>query len=62
MLLYLHLVMAHPPPTSVEALPHHAIFLWEVACHGSAFHAGEFVCRDLVIGSLAGVIVMLLWS
>ncbi len=39
-----------------------ASFVWEVAKHGFAFYVTEFALYSLVYGSLAAVIVLLLWS
>ncbi len=39
-----------------------ASIVWEVAKHGFAFYAAEFALYSLVYGSLAAVIVLMLWS
>lgn len=64
MFLFLRRAWPHARVASFEPLPGAlpASFLWEVASHGFAFHAGEFARQDLVCGSLAAVIVVLLWS
>lgn len=63
-ILYLCRPMPRPPSTSIGALPDTlpASLLREAASRAFAFHAGEFACYDLVIGSLVAVIVVLLWS
>jgi len=64
MFLFLCRVWPHARVAWFELLPGTlpASFLSEAASHGLAFHAGEFACQDLVYGSLAAVIVVLLWS
>ncbi len=39
-----------------------ASLVWEVAKHGFAFYVAEFALYSLVYGSLAAVVVFLLWS
>ncbi len=39
-----------------------ASLVWEVAKHGFAFYAAEFALYSLVYGSLAAVVVFLVWS
>jgi membrane protein len=39
-----------------------ASIVWEVAKHGFAFYVAEFALYSLVYGSLAAVIVLMLWS
>jgi membrane protein len=60
----LYRVLPHAQVSWSDVLPAAllASLVWEVAKHGFAFYVAEFAVYSLVYGSLAAVVVFLLWS
>lgn len=60
----LYRLVPRAPVTWSDVLPAAllASLVWEVAKHGFAFYAAEFALYSLVYGSLAAVVVFLVWS
>lgn len=60
----LYRLVPRGPVTWSDVLPAAllASLVWEVAKHGFAFYAAEFALYSLVYGSLAAVVVFLVWS
>jgi membrane protein len=61
---FLYRVLPHARVAWSDVLPAAllASLAWEVAKHAFAFYAAEFALYSLVYGSLAAVVVLLVWS